>query len=117
MLYSSYNSVMLFDNYSGITLRNTNLRTSNIQAPMPRLIIGYQEIPQLFTQVVVNNSCSELWEVHGFVTNVLILEPNVYCAVGCLESVEWNGGMDYWNGILEWTRTTSFYLHIIYSVV
>ena len=62
----TYNSVMLFDNYSGITLRNTNLSTSNTQAPMPRLIIGYQEIPQLFNQVVVNNSCSELWEVHGF---------------------------------------------------
>ena len=49
---------------------------------MPRLIIGYQELPQLFSQVVVNNSCSELWEVHmAFVTNVLILEPIVYCAV------------------------------------
>ena len=45
-------SVMLFDYYSGITLRNTNLSTSNTQAPMPRLIIGYQEIPQLFSQVV-----------------------------------------------------------------
>ena len=66
MLYSSYNSIMLFDNYSGITLRNTNLSTSNTQAPMPRLIIGYHEISQLFSQVVVNNSCSELWEVHGF---------------------------------------------------
>ena len=21
---------------------------------------------------------------------------------GCLESVEWNGGMEHWNGILEW---------------
>ena len=69
---------MLFDNYSGITLRNS---TSNTQAPMPKLIIGYQEIPQPFSQVVVNNSCSELWEVHGFVTNVLTLEPIVYCAV------------------------------------
>ena len=81
MLYSSYNSVMLFDKYSGITLRNTNLSTSNTQAPMPRLIIGYQEIPQLFSQVVVNNSCSELRECTTFVTNVLILEPIVYCAV------------------------------------
>ena len=35
----TYNSVMLFDNYSGITLRNTNLSISNIQAPTPRLII------------------------------------------------------------------------------
>ena len=36
---------------------------------------------------------------------------------GCLESVEWNGGMDYWNGILEWTGTRSLRLHKIYSVV
>ena len=36
---------------------------------------------------------------------------------GCLESVEWNGGMDYWNGTLEWTRTKSFHLHIIYIAV
>ena len=28
---------------------------------------------------------------------------------GCLESVEWNGGMDYWNGILEWTGTRSLH--------
>ena len=75
MMYSSYNSVMLFDNYSGITLRNANLRTSNIQAPMSRIIISYQEIPQLFTQVVVNNSCSELWEVHGFCYYGDILVP------------------------------------------
>ena len=27
--------------------------------------------------------------------------------------VEWTTGMDYWNGILEWTRTKSFHLHII----
>ena len=56
-------AVITVDNYSGITLRSINLSTSNIQGPMP---IGYQEIPQLFTQVVVNNSCSELREVHGF---------------------------------------------------
>ena len=73
---------MLFDNYSGITLRNSNLSTSNTQATMPRLIIGYQEIPQLFNQVVVNNSCSELWEVHGFCYKCINqLEPIVYCAV------------------------------------
>ena len=23
-------------------------------------------------------------------------------SIGCLESVEWNGGMEHWNGILEW---------------
>ena len=63
MLYSSYNSVMLFDNYSGITLGNS---TSNIQAPMPRLIIGYQEIPQLFSQVAAVN----YGRCMAFVTNV-----------------------------------------------
>ena len=36
--------------------------------------------------------------------------------IGCLESVEWNGGMDYWNGILEWTGTKFFHLHIIKSL-
>ena len=34
-------------------------------------------------------------------------------SLGCLESVEWNGGMDYWNGILEWTGTRSLRLHVI----
>ena len=54
-------------------MRNTNLSTSNTQAPMPRLIIGYQEIPQLFSQVVVNNSCSELWggAYMAFVTKLM----------------------------------------------
>ena len=23
------------------------------------------------------------------------------CVGGCLDSVEWNGGMEYWNGIVE----------------
>ena len=23
-------------------------------------------------------------------------------AVGCLYSVEWNGGMEWWNGTVEW---------------
>ena len=23
-------------------------------------------------------------------------------STGCLESVEWNGGMEYWNGMVEW---------------
>ena len=23
---------------------------------------------------------------------------------GCQESVEWNGGMEHWNGILEWVN-------------
>ena len=32
---------------------------------------------------------------------------------GCLESVEWNGGMEYWNGILEWTVTRSLRLYAI----
>ena len=36
--------------------------------------------------------------------------------LGCLESVEWSGGMDYWNGILEWTWTKSFHLHIILAL-
>ena len=69
---------MLFDNYSGITLRNTNLSTSNTQAPMPRLIIGYQEIPArlLSTTPAVNYG-----RCMAFVTNVLKLEPIVYCAV------------------------------------
>ena len=26
-------------------------------------------------------------------------------------------GMEWWNGILEWTRTKSFHLHIIYHSV
>ena len=25
-------------------------------------------------------------------------------AYGCLESVEWNDGMEHWNGILEWVQ-------------
>ena len=70
MLYSSYNNVMLFDDYSGIyPEKHYNLstkRTSNIQDPTPRLLLGNKEIPQLFNQVVANNSCSEFWEVHGF---------------------------------------------------
>ena len=68
---------MLFDNYSGITLNNTNLSTSNTQAPIPRLIIGYQEIPARLsptTPAVNYGRCM------AFVTNVLILEPIVYCA-------------------------------------
>ena len=23
-------------------------------------------------------------------------------SVGCLDSVEWNGGMEWWTGIVEW---------------
>ena len=31
-----------------------------------------------------------------------ILPLSIY--YGCLESVEWNGGMEQWNGILEWVQ-------------
>ena len=95
MQYSSYNSV---DNYSGIILRNINLSTkltSNIQAPMPRLIISYQEMPQLFSQVVVNNSCSELWEVRDFCHKCINI------GIHCIR-VSRISGMEWWNGLLEW---------------
>ena len=28
-------------------------------------------------------------------------------SVGCLDSVEWNGGMERWNGIVEWNSGTA----------
>ena len=36
------------------------------------LIIDYQEIPLIFSQDVVNNSCNELWEVHAWLCKLSI---------------------------------------------
>ena len=37
---------------------------------------------------------------------VLVIKEKGYVWVGeesrCLYSVEWNGGMEWWNGIVEW---------------
>ena len=52
------------------------------QPPTPRLIIAdYQEIPLLFSQVVSTTPAVNYGRFMAFVTNVLILEPIVYCAL------------------------------------
>ena len=51
-----------------------NFKYINLQPP--KLIIDYQEIPLLFSQVFVNNSCSELWEVHGFCYKCINIKNN-----------------------------------------
>ena len=35
---------------------------------------------------------------------LIIKEVTRAVILGCLESVEWNGGMEHWNGILEWPK-------------
>ena len=45
-----------------------------------------------------------------------VLRDTDYPTFGCLESAEWNDGMNYWNGILEWTGTRFFACIYIYSV-
>ena len=32
--------------------------------------------------------------------------------MGCLESVEWNGGMECWNGMVEWNSLIAVKLQI-----
>ena len=61
------------------------------------MVVGPVTVEKLAAAVVDNGGCSRWCSVEGV----------------CLESVEWNGGMDYWNGILEWTRTRSLHLHVI----
>ena len=36
------------------------------------------------------------------------------CNMGCLESVEWNGGMECWNGTLEWNTRIDTGIAIYY---
>ena len=48
----------------------------------------------------------------------LLEKPRYTVNIGCMDSVEWNGGMEWWNGLewtgLEWTgmewndRSTNF---------
>ena len=38
-------------------------------------------------------------------------------AWGCVQSVEWNGRMDHWNGILEWPKLYKFFDIIPCSVL
>ena len=45
----------------------------------------------LFTQTIIK------------ITVLYFLTTILHLLHGCLESVEWNGGMDYWNGLLEWS--------------
>ena len=81
MLYSSYNvnSVIVFDNFSGITLRNINLSTSSTQAPMPRLVT--KKYHSYSARLLSTTPAVNYGRCMAFVTNVLILEPIVYCAV------------------------------------
>ena len=44
-------------------------------------------------------------------SGLLSAQSQAYKTVGidsCQESVEWNGGMKYWNGILEWNTGITF---------
>ena len=38
---------------------------------------------------------------YNFFAKCYVISKEFY---GCLESVEWNGGMEHWNGILEWPK-------------
>ena len=54
-----------------------------------------------FVHSAFSYSISQIpWTVESTATAV---EPEtLYNTIGCLYSVEWNGGMEWWNGTVEW---------------
>ena len=64
-------------------------------------------LPYVYTKLYAQGEACKITIGHGYTTlscqNGLPVHSIVHRSwVGCLESVEWNSGMEWWNGILEW---------------